>query len=580
MTLRCWPALLAISALLPLGADLYAEPAPAPVVGASREQASKAAVPAPIEAGYVPHNLATMSSTTTEEELAHDDDPAMAGSLQPDDDLASALADAYASNPDLAARRYELRASDDDLGLALSQIRPTAQVQISGGYEHVIPGRVTQAARPLVDRLNDPTIDRNDLNGQFVIDQPLSTGGRAKADIEGARAAILAGREALRGVEGDLLVNVIAAYVDVRRNARTVAIRESSLALLGAMLDEVIARRQAGELTRTDIAQAQTQLQSARVQLNAARAELEQSRAQFTALVGREPKSLAPEPRLPLLPQSIDDALETAEQFNPDLAAAIQSEKASRARIAAARAEGHPTLSVRGIAGANGTASPFDTRDQDVSFSARATLNVPLFSGGRVSALKSQALNRNSADRLRVEAARRQMVGSIVTSWNQMVSARRNEEAQRAQLAAARIYYEGSLAEYRSGLRSTFDVLYAQNALRETEIALLSSRRDAYVASASLLRQLGQLEVGKILTGTTLYDSTRYTARAMRRAALPWDGVVREFDRVGSSGTNQQPIEAVGRASDRPQVAPAKPGPLSPDLATTGPITPIPGTTP
>lgn len=496
---------------------------------------------------------------------------------EPDDNLALAIAQAYENNPQLMAKRYELRASDNDLGLALSETRANAQIQISGGYEHIDPGRITQAGRPLVDRLNDPTIDRDDLGTQLVVDQPLSTGGRAKADIASARAQIRAGREALRGTEGDLILDLVAAYADVRSDMKAVAIRERNLGVLEATLGEVIARRQAGELTRTDIAQAQTQLQAARVQLNAAQAQLQQSRAAFTALVGREPGRLAPEPSLPLLPATMDEAFETAELFNPELAGALHTERASRARIAAARAEGHPTLSLRGIAGATGPASPLHGYNEDLSLSGRATLNIPLSSGGRVSALVGQALDRNSADRLRIEAARRGMVRSIVSAWNQMITAQRNVEAQRVQLEAAKVYYEGTFEEYRAGLRSTFDVLYAQNGLRETEIALISSERDRYVAQAGLLRQLGQLEVGKLLTGTGLYDPASHTRAVERRASMPWDGAIQALDRIGSPGEDQQRIIGPERRRDIPQMAPASQGTPESRLITRSPTTPMPG---
>jgi outer membrane protein len=495
-----------------------------------------------------------------------------------DDSLARAIADAYESNPVLAARRYELRAVDDAVGIALAETRAKVQVQVSAGYQFTDPGRLTEITRPLADRLNTPYIRRNDLGAQIAIDQPLSTGGRATANIAAARADVLAGRQALRGNEGDLLVSLITAYSDVRTDRQTLRIRERTVALLAETLEEVMARREAGQLTRTDIAQAQTQLQSAQVQLNVARAQLEQSRAFFTAQVGREPGSLAPAPPLPLLPASIDEAFDTAEALNPDLAGAVAAEKASRTRIAVARAEKRPTLDVRGLAGVTGRLSPFHRYNEDVSWSGRATLTIPLSSGGRTSAQIAQALDRNSADRLRIEAARRQMVQDIASAWNQMVTAKRNVTVQEAQLNTAQIFYEGTFEEYREGLRSTFDVLYAQSSVRETEIALLGSRRDLYVAEANLLRHLGQLEVGKLLTGTGLYDPTAHYRASQKRSALPWDPAFRAIDRIGAPGQVQQRILGPERSPAEPELAPASASPPQ-ELITTYPIAPLPGTT-
>lgn len=461
---------------------------------------------------------------------------------QPDDSLAAAIVQAYVSNPVLAASRYDLRATDDELGLALAQARPTLELQVAGEYDLTLPGRVTQASRSLTDRLNDPNIERNALATSLVADQPLYTGGRVTSAVASARAGIEAGREALRGAEGDMLVNLIAAYNDVRLDARVVAIRETNVRVLEDMVDEVAARREAGELTRTDIAQAEAQVQAARVQLDGARAQLETSRASFAAIVGRAPGQLAPAPALPGLPLSVDEAFALAEAANPDLRQAMAQEKLSRAQIAVARSEARPILSLQGVAGTSGEAVPFHRRDQDVTFTGRATLTIPLIAGGRVRSLVAQAENRESADRFRIEATRRQMVQTIINAWNQWVTADRNVTTQSVQLQAARVYYEGTFEEYREGLRSTFDVLYAQNSLRETEIALLSSQRDSYVAQAYLLRQLGALEAGRLVEGAATYDPARYTRKVEGRSAVPWGGMVRAIDRLGAPDGKPQKL--------------------------------------
>lgn len=468
----------------------------------------------------------------------------------PNDSLAQAIADAFVTNPELAARRYDLRATDDEIGIALSGIRPTAEMQLSGSYDYILPGSITQAGRPISDRLNDPHIQQDGVQTQLVIDQPITTGGRVRGAVASAVATSAAGRASLRGAEGDLLVELIAAYSDVRRDRRSLGIRGRNVRVLEATLDEIVARRDAGELTRTDIAQAETQLQAARVQHNAAEAQLEASTAAFVAIVGREPGILSEETDFPGLPANADEAFAIAESSNPDLAAAVATEKASRARIAAARAEGNPQLSIQGIAGTNGPALPFNRREHDVTFTGRAILTVPIVSGGRVRSLVAQAKDRQSADALRVEATHRQMVQAVLNAWNQRVTAERNAEAQALQLKAARIYYEGTLEEYREGLRSTFDVLYAQNSLRETEIALLASKRDRFVAQAILLRHIGRLEARKLLADAPAYDAAAYAKRAARRGALPSDTVFRAIDGLGAPTGRPQPVDMPTPAGD------------------------------
>jgi outer membrane protein len=494
--------------------------------------------------------------------------------------LADAIELAYRTNPALGAQRYELRATDEGLAQALAAFRPTAQINASGGYSRTDTGRVTEANRPIGDRFRSPgEFAVNDLQTQLEIDQSLSTGGRASAGVSAAREDIKAGREGLRGVEGDLLAQVIGAYADVRRDMRTVSIRRNGVRVLTALLDEIVARREAGELTRTDVAQAETQLVQARIQLDAVDGQLQNSRANFAALVGTEPGMLAPEPPLPLLPKSIDAAFDTAMRFNPALAQAIHSERASRARIGVARAAARPSLTLRGTIGTSGQLAPFYGYNQDNILTGRVILTIPLSQGGQVGSQVAQAADRNSADRLRIETARRQVVQNIVNAWNQMVTSRRIEIEQQVQLEAAKVYYEGTYEEYRAGLRSTFDVLFAQNSLRDTQVAQLASRRDSYVAQASLLRQIGLLEIDKIATGTAVYEPADHLRKVEARGRPPWEGAVQAIDAIGRPADRQTRIEQPERLTDTPGIAPGEVEVDDPPLATTSPALPILGTT-
>lgn len=488
--------------------------------------------------------------------------------------LADAIAAAYRSNPTLEAGRYELRATDETLAQAYSELRPTAELQAIGTYSKVVPGRITQANRSPIDRLRSPNIISNTLNAELTAEQPLYTGGRASADIAAAKADIRAGQEGLRGLEGDLLLQTIGAYVDIRRDLMVLGIRRKNLAQLEATLAEVQARREAGELTRTDIAQAMTQLAAARAQTNAAEAQEQSSRASYAALVGGNPGNLAPEPPLPRLPGSIDEAFALAERNNPELARAIFTERASRERIASARAQGRPTLSLRGSASLSGPGVPFDPADDDQEFRGQAVLRIPLLAGGRIRSQIAQAGERNSADRMRIEAARREVVQSIADAWNQVVTAQRNLEVQNYQLEAAKVFYDGTFEEYRAGLRSTFDVLYAQGTLRDTEIGVLATTRDLYVAKSALLRRLGLLEVETLLTAVPTYDSEAHVKQIKARIGPPWDTPLRALDRLGKPSTKQRELRAMPLPAGAPAVVAAEPKPFPVELVTTSPLGP------
>src|SRR6185312_14834532 len=139
--------------------------------------------------------------------------------------------------------------------------------------------------------------------------QPIWTGGRVAAAVSAAQGDILSGRETLRRVESQVLLTVIQAYVDVRRDQEGLRIRQENVNVLQKQLEQSKAEFDVGQITRTDVAQSESRLAAAQALTQSAVAQLAISRANYAAVVGQNPGELAPEPSLAfLLPGNPDDA--------------------------------------------------------------------------------------------------------------------------------------------------------------------------------------------------------------------------------------------------------------------------------
>lgn len=494
--------------------------------------------------------------------------------------LAQAIARAYQSNPTLQSQRYELRALDDAYVRAHAGLRPSAELQITGDYADNRAGDATQALRRVGDPLVGRRLESNQGQARVVVQQPLYSGGQASGAVDLAALRIRAGREALRGAEGDLLLQVIAAYADVRRDLQSLAVRRANLAALERQLDITRARQEAGEVTRTDVAQAQAQLEAIRAQIALAQLQFQASRASYAALVGEDPAELEPEPPLPLLPGSLDDAFDLAQAGNPDLAQARLAEQQSRRQADLAKGAGRATVSARTSYGSTGELAPFYAQDQDVSWTASISITKPLYAGGAYRAAYHEALNRNGADRLRIEAARRQVVQNVLLAWNQAAAARANIKVQLAQAAAAQVAFDGMSEEFRVGQRSTLDVLVAEQNLRDAQLALLGSRRDAYVAEAALLRQTGRLEVRALALGAPLYDPSAHLRAVKSGGAVPWEGLIGVLDRTFEPKAAPLRLEQPAAPSGAPVLVEVSAEPQADrPLGERSRTTPIPGTT-
>jgi outer membrane protein len=499
------------------------------------------------------------------------------GSVQAET-LAQAIARAYQSNPTLQSQRYELRALDDAYVRAHAGLRPSAELQITGDYADNRAGDATQSLRLVADPLAGRRMESNQGQARVVVQQPLYSGGQASGAVDLAALRIRAGREALRGAEGDLLLQVIAAYADVRRDLESLAVRRANLVALERQLDITQARREAGEVTRTDVAQAQAQLEAVRAQISLAQVQFQASRASYAALVGEDPGELESPPPLPLLPDDLEDAFDLAEAGSPDLAQAKLAEQESRREADLAKGAGRATVSARTSYGSTTQLAPFYAQDQDVSWTASISVTKPLYAGGAYLAGYHQALNRNGADRLRVETARRQVIQNVLSAWNQAIAARANIRSQTAQVAAAQVAFDGMSEEFRVGQRSTLDVLVAEQNLREAQLALLGSRRDAYVGEAALLRQVGRLEVRALAMGAPLYDPSAHLRAVKSAGAVPWEGLVGALDRAFEPKAAPMRLEQPAAPSSPTLVE----GPASPKaeraLGEHSRTTPIPGT--
>ncbi len=465
--------------------------------------------------------------------------------------LAEAIAMAYASNPTLQAQRAQLRALDENWYQARAGYRPTLSVSGRATWsETTIPG-----TRPLVD------VESNSGSAVLSLTQPVYSGGRVASAVSAAEADSLSGREGLRRVEAQVLGQVIQSYVDVRRDQEALRIRQTNVAVLQRQLDESRARFEVGEITRTDVAQSEARLAAAVALLNSAQATLATSRASYEAVVGQAPGTLAPEPPIgSLLPASVEQAWDLAESGSPVVRAAEYAEQASRARIAGARAEQMPTVALQGQLGYSGLASPLHTDAYSRALSGSAVVSVPIFSGGQTLSRIRAATERNTVDRLGVENARRTVRQTITQSWSALQAARSNIEATDKQVRAARIAAEGVVQEQRVGLRTTIDVLNAEQELRAAELAQVSARRDEYVAAAGVLSQVGRLQVGYLVPEVPRYDpSANFRNLRVTWGWVPWE--------VPSSGLDGILVPKPAIIPDRPVPTAPSPPPVSPPEA-------------
>jgi outer membrane protein len=191
-------------------------------------------------------------------------------------------------------------------------------------------------------------------------------------------------------------------------------------------------------------------------------------------------------------------------------------------------------------------------------------VTVPLFNGGLTSSRIRQAVQRNNADRINIESVRRQVLQGITQFWSQMLAARANIASSDEQVRAAQIAAEGTHEEQKVGLRTTIDVLNAEQELRQAQLNAIVSRHDEYLAAANILAQMGRLEARDLLPTVPQYDPAKnFRKLRVTWGWVPWEEPIGIVDRTLSIAPTKPAVE-------RPLEAPIPPG-LQPPPAVAAP---------
>jgi outer membrane protein len=203
-----------------------------------------------------------------------------------------------------------------------------------------------------------------------------------------------------------------------------------------------------------------------------------------------------------LLPSSLDAALAIAANEHPAILATQHLVDAAGFTVKSAEGALLPQLSASaGLSRDYRHTSPDGASAQDgVSDSATigATLTVPIYQGGRVSAQVRQSKESLGQARIQVDVTRDQVRAAVTSAWTQYIAARESVDANRALVAAAQLALNGVIEERNVGQRTTLDVLNAQNDVITAQINLASSERDVVVASYAILSAIGHLSATRL----------------------------------------------------------------------------------
>jgi outer membrane protein len=413
--------------------------------------------------------------------------------------LVQALSTTYNSNPDLLAQRAVLRQTDETLAQAVSNWRP--KVSLSVEYNKIEYDGATVKAGNFYYILNGRTT-------LLSVTQPLFRGGKTVADTKTAQANIQAQRATLADTEQSVLLQAVNAYADLVRDVGIVDVRRNNVKVLIQQLDATRERFRVGELTITDVSQAEARLEQAKADLVQAEAQVRVDQAAFQRAIGTPAGNLGDLPLIGALPASEEESTALAMDYAPKAVSAQHRITAASYGVNSAVAALLPTVNLVGFMQYQQDLQV--PNDQYYQYGVRVQATVPIYQNGSEWSVIRQAKELVGQRRNELDSARRTAAQNVISFWRNLDSARSRVVSFAAQVKANDVALNGVRQEALVGSRTTLDVLNAEQELLNSQVSLIQARHDVQVNYYGVLSGVGRLTARTLSLPVEFYDEEKY----------------------------------------------------------------------
>ena len=404
--------------------------------------------------------------------------------------LKQALENAYNNSNELKIQRALIRKTNEEVasGVARKRAKVSINPSVSSGYSF---------SSSCLGFCNSSTANINLKAEASILDS-----GRAKLRISKAKESVELQRLSYSLIEQNVLLEALKAFVDLRRNMEFLALERNSVTILEKEVQAAQDRFDVGEITKTDISFAEARLEAAKGKLSNQEGLLKIAKEQYLIAVGEQPINLVAPTRLPEIPETLSIAKDQAAKSHPTILSLKLKSKMSDLDLELARANYNPQI------GFSGSISDSSASGK-LSSSLSLVGEVVLYNGGLRSSAERSAIASVEGVRIELLHNTRKILQGVANRWVQLSIARALISANEKQIRAAETAYRGVQDEAEFGLRTTLDILDAEQSLMSAKVQLASTKRDEYVAAYELLKAMGLLTAQNLNLNVKQYDITK-----------------------------------------------------------------------
>ena len=417
--------------------------------------------------------------------------------------LEEVLVETYETNPRLQAARAQLRSINEQVSQAYARYRPNAAIVGSSQGSQSELSDVEGQGGTTADQSQTLWTNRIALN----LSQNIYEGGGTVARIDSAVRQVGQQRANLQTTEQEIFLQAVTAYTDVVAATRVVQLAINNEDRLERQRQATVDRFEVGEVTRTDVAQAEARLAGAVADRITAEGQLAQAIARFEQVVGFRPDDLTTRAAGLSRPASLLEAQARAEK-NPLLTAAEFGVDVALADVRVAQAALLPTVDLEGSLGY--TDEPSDTIGSQTDASITATVTIPLYQTGAEYSRVRQQKQVVDQRRRELDDTRREVNQRVTSAWEELLTASAEARSFEEQVRANEIALEGVRTEAQVGARTVLDVLDAEQELFQSQVDLVRARADEVVALYTLRQAMGELTAAALELDVETYEPSAH----------------------------------------------------------------------
>jgi outer membrane protein len=400
--------------------------------------------------------------------------------------------EALKNNLKLNAERKNHKSIKQNINISRSEFLPS--VSLSGDQSS---SQSTNKTNQSGTSLSDSNLDSETKT--ISVDQKIFQGFKGFNSLKKSELEVKQADLKLKQVEQQTILDTVSAYFDFIYKTKSESFNLSNVNLFERQVESDSARLQKGEITLTDLAQAESSLAGANANLIKAKTELQASKTNFERVVRKKaPDSIDNYTKVEIgLPNSLQEAIAIAKLNNSDLIIAKLDYQIAEKDLNIEKAKLSPSASINYSKSENKDySSTIDEIDQET---VKATITWPIIKGGEnISSIKKSTLKKQRSLLLSEDAENR-AITDTTNAWSKYQSSESVLRATEAQLKAAEIANEGITLEYDSGnTRTTLEVIQSRSLLLEARDAFTRAERDFMISQFELAFKLGTLSLGSI----------------------------------------------------------------------------------